>query len=133
MHINRTAALAALLGPVLSAGVALAEPAIGTWKTEPGDGGNYAHVRIYECGAALCGVLERAYDASGRAVQSDTVGKRMIWDMAPEGGGAYSGGRIWAPDRDKVYRSKMQLAGDRLSVSGCVGPICRGQEWRRVK
>ena len=52
--------------------------------------------------------------------------------MAADGGGKYSGGKIWAPDRDKTYRSKMELSGDRLKVSGCVGPICRGQTWARV-
>lgn len=114
------------------AGAAVAEPALGTWQTEPGDDGAYGHVRIYSCGAALCGVLERAYDSNGVQVESDTVGKRMIWDMVADGGGAYSGGRIWAPDRDKVYRSKMELSGNRLNVSGCIGPICRGQTWRRV-
>ena len=117
---------------LLGASAALAEPVLGRWQTEPGDDGAYAHVRIYECGAAICGVLERAFDASGTRVEADAVGKRMIWDMAPEGGGAYRGGRIWAPDRDKVYRSKMDLSGDSLTVSGCVGPLCRGQTWRRI-
>lgn len=117
---------------VMLVGAAAAEPVVGTWQTEPGDDGAYGHVRIYECGANLCGVLERAYDASGAQVASDTVGKRMIWDMVAEGGGAYSGGRIWAPDRDKVYRSKMALSGNRLTVSGCIGPVCRGQTWQRI-
>ncbi len=111
---------------------AFAEPVLGMWKTQPGDDGNFAHVRIYECGAEICGVLEQAFDASGSAVASDATGKRMIWDMSAEGHGDYSGGRIWAPDRDKVYRSKMALSGNRLSVSGCIGPICRSQEWQRV-
>lgn len=127
----KTLALSLAAGLALG-GAALADPVVGTWKTQPGDDGNFAHVRIYECGASLCGVLERAYDAAGAQMASDAVGKRMIWDMAAEGNGAYSGGRIWAPDRDKTYRSKMQLSGNRLSVSGCVGPICRAQEWSRV-
>lgn len=117
----------AMLGAMASA-----DPVLGMWKTQPGDDGNFAHVRIYACGAEICGVLDQAFDASGGEVASDVTGKRMIWDMTAAGAGAYSGGRIWAPDRDKVYRSKMALSGDRLSVSGCVGPICRSQEWHRV-
>ena len=55
--------------------------------------------------------------------------------MVPSGGGTYSGGSVWAPDRDKTYRGKMQLSGDDLAVSGCVlgGLICRASDWRRVK
>ena len=68
-----------------------------------------------------------------QGIASDTVGKRMIWDMAAKGDGSYSGGRIWAPDRDKVYKSKMQLDGNTLSVSGCVAVICRSQTWTRVR
>jgi len=45
----------------------------------------------------------------------------------------YSSGKIWAPDVDKTYRSKMALNGNTLKVSGCVGPICRSQNWTRVK
>ena len=55
--------------------------------------------------------------------------------MAAKGGGAYGGGKVWAPDRDKTYNSKMQLSGDSLAVSGCVlgGIICRASDWTRVK
>ena len=38
----------------------------------------------------------------------------------------------WAPDRDKVYSSKMELSGSILEVSGCVFGICRAQTWTRV-
>ncbi|MEO0924159.1 MAG: DUF2147 domain-containing protein, partial [Pseudomonadota bacterium] len=38
-----------------------------------------------------------------------------------------------APDRDKVYKSKMSLSGNALKVSGCVAVICRSQNWVRVK
>ena len=114
---------------------ALADPVTGTWRTKPGDDGNFAHVQISPCGSSICGVLAKAFNAQGKPIQSANVGKRMVWDMKPRGGGAYSGGKIWAPDRDKVYNSKMQLNGDRLTVKGCVagGLICRGQDWTRVK
>jgi len=92
-------------------------------------------VKIAACGNKICGTIAKAFDASGKEIASQNVGKRMIWDMVPKGEGYYSGGKIWAPDRDKTYKSKMQLNGNRLKVSGCVlgGMICRGQTWTRVQ
>ena len=119
---------------ILAATPALAaDPVIGTYKTQPGDDGNYGHVELYECGSNICGVIRAAFDANGNALESANVGKRMIWDMTADGEGAYSGGKIWAPDRDKVYKSKMELSGNNLSVSGCVLVVCRAQEWTRVQ
>ncbi len=117
-----------LAGPALAA-----DPVIGTYQTQSGDTGSYAHVEIYQCEAEICGVIRRAFDGSGQSVESDTVGKRMIWGMEAKGGGKYGGGKIWAPDRDKTYNSRMELNGAVLKVSGCVLGICRGQSWRRVR
>jgi uncharacterized protein (DUF2147 family) len=117
---------AALAGPVS------ADPVLGTYQTQPGDTGSFAHVEIYQCDANICGVIRKAFDGSGKQIKSDTVGKRMIWGMSAQGGGKYGKGKIWAPDRDKTYNSKMELAGSTLKVSGCVLGICRGQTWKRV-
>lgn len=118
------------------AGVASADPAAGVWKTAPGDTGGYLHVALTPCGSALCGTIKTAYDKSN-AVLSDYehLGKKMLWDMNSDGDGYYSGGKIWAPDKDKTYSSKMSLVGNTLEVKGCVagGLICRGQDWTRVK
>ena len=114
------------------AGPASADPVLGTYQTQPGDTGSFAHVEIYQCDANICGVIRKAFDGSGQQIKSDTVGKRMIWDMKAQGGGKYGKGKIWAPDRDKTYSSKMELAGTTLKVSGCVLGICRGQTWRKV-
>lgn len=114
------------------AGPAAADPVLGTYQTQPGDAGNFAHVEIYQCDANICGVIRKAFDGSGQQIESDNVGKRMIWGMKPQGGGKYAKGKIWAPDRDKTYNSKMELAGSTLKVSGCVLGICRGQTWKRV-
>jgi len=125
-----TLAVAAL---ALSTGAALADPVVGIWKTQAGDDGNYGHVTISKCGSQICGVLGQGYDSAGAAIDSPNIGKRMIWDMNIDGGGAYSGGKIWAPDRDKTYKSKMALSGNTLEVSGCVLGFCRSQSWQRVK
>ena len=125
--------MAAAVAALIASPAAAADPILGMYKTQPGDIGNYAHVEIYECGETICGVIRKAFDGSGTSLDTDTVGKRMIWDMAAKGGGKYSGGKIWAPDRDKVYKSKMELSGSSLSVSGCVAVICRSQAWTKIK
>ena len=122
--------IAAML--VALAGAASADPVLGLYKTQPGDNGRFAHVEIYQCGANICGVMRQAFNGSGQAIESDAIGKRMIWDMTADGNGNYTGGKIWAPDRDKVYKSKMALSGSNLSVSGCVLVVCREQNWTRV-
>ena len=114
------------------AGAALAaDPVEGVWKTEVDDGA-YAHIAITPCGADICGTIAKALDASGPNA-SENVGKRIVWDMTPEGSGKYGSGKIWRPSNDKVYRSKMALNGNTLKVSGCIGPICLGQTWTRVQ
>ncbi|MEL6376519.1 MAG: DUF2147 domain-containing protein [Pseudomonadota bacterium] len=119
---------------LLSAGMAFAaDPVEGVWQTEPGDEGNFAHVTVEKCGEQICGVLGQAYNSAGQKIDSPNKGRQMIWDMNSDGGGKYSGGKIWAPDRDKVYKSKMSLSGNALKVSGCVAVICRSQNWVRVK
>ncbi|WP_415402460.1 DUF2147 domain-containing protein [Tateyamaria sp. SN3-11] len=120
--------IAAACVAVASAGMALAEPATGTWKTETGDSGAYLHVKIAPCGANICGTIVKVVNSDDTSSQ----GKAIIWDMQAKGNGSYSGGKIWAPDTDKTYRSKMSLNGNALKVSGCVGPICRGQTWTRI-
>ena len=114
----------------LSATAALADPVEGMWKTEVDDGA-YAHVAIAPCGAKLCGTIARTFNASGEYA-SPNIGKPIVWDMVAKGDGAYGDGKIWQPSTDKIYRSKMALSGNTLKVSGCVGPICKGQSWSRA-
>ena len=123
--------LAALVS-VVAMPVMAADAVLGMYKTQPGDEGNYAHVQFYECEDKICGVIRKAFDGAGKQLDSDTVGKRIVWGMSADGDGEYSGGKIWAPDRDKVYKSKMELDGNALTVEGCVAFICRGQVWTRI-
>ena len=125
--------IATLAALVLGAGVAAADPLEGTWQTVQDDNGHFGHVQVSTCGAALCGTLVRAYDGGGKQIQSANVGRNIIWDTTPAGGGSYTG-KVYSPDRDKTYNSKLKLSGDRLKVSGCVLGICRsGGTWARVK
>jgi uncharacterized protein (DUF2147 family) len=116
----------------LVAGMAqAADPVMGVWKTQVDDGA-YAHVKVSPCGAKICGVIARTFNGTGE-YKSPNIGKKLVWDMDANGGGAYSGGKIWQPSTGKEYKSKMALSGDTLKVSGCFGPICKKQTWSRVK
>lgn len=120
---------------IVGAGTAAADPADGLWKTKPDDNGNFGHVQISECGAAVCGVLIQAFNGAGEPIDSPNIGRQIVWDMVPNGDGTYSDGKVYAPDRDKTYRAKMVLNGSTLGVSGCVlgGAVCRESAWSRVK
>lgn len=121
--------LAALIAG--AATMAQADPIHGVWKTEVDDG-NYAHIKFGACGASICGTIARTFNNSGE-FKSDRIGKALVWDMKPEGGGKYGSGKIWQPSTDKVFKSKMEMNGSTLRVSGCVGPICKKQTWTRVQ
>lgn len=119
---------------VLLAGQALADPIFGTWRTPADDNGNSGHVQVKACGDMICGTLIKSFDASGNPMDSANIGKLIIWDMKARGSGKYGGGKVWSPDRDKTYASKLVLEGDSLKVSGCVLVVCRdGGTWQRVQ
>ena len=116
----------------LAATVATADPIEGIWQTQP-DEGAFAHVTIAPCGQAYCGTITRAFKDRAE-YQSPNVGRQIVIDMAPQGGGNYAG-RVWRPSNDKIYAGKASVAGDRMSLSGCVagGLICKSQTWARVQ
>lgn len=113
------------------AGAAAADPADGIWQTEVDDGA-FAHVQVAACGAAVCGTIVRTFNDSGE-YQSPNIGRQIVIDMVPQGGGEYRGS-VWRPSNDKVYVGKMSVNGDSLILRGCVagGLICASQGWARV-
>jgi len=124
----------AAVAALLMTGAAFADDLIGNWRTAPDDNGNTGLVQVSQCGAMLCGTLTQAFDSAGAGMESPNVGRQIIWDTVNNGGGEYSG-QLYSPDRDRTYRSQLQLTGSDLVVSGCVlgGAICReGGRWQRV-
>jgi len=118
---------------ILTGSAAFADPVEGMWQTRADDNGHFGHIQIEPCGPAFCGTLIKAFDKAGQQIESPNIGKKIIWDMMAQGGGAYGDGKVWSPDRDKTYSAKMQLAGDVLAVKGCVFGICRdGGQWQRL-
>jgi len=118
---------------LLLAAPALADPVEGLWKTAKDDNGNYGYIKVAPCGNRICGVLVKSFNPDGSVFDSPNIGKKIVWDMVPRGDGNYGGGKIWSPDRDKTYKSKMRLKGNALSVEGCILFICRdGGTWTRI-
>ena len=108
------------------------DAAIGTWQTEVDDGA-FAYVTVAECGAAFCGTIARTFNSEGE-YQSANIGRQIVIDMVPQGGGAYQG-QVWRPSNNKIYIGKMDVNGDALRLRGCVagGLICASQNWVRVQ
>lgn len=130
MRIFALTAAAVLFG----AGAAFAaDPLEGYWRTAADDNGHSGLIHVQPCGAKLCGTLVKAFDASGNEMQSDNIGRKIISETVNKGNGKYTG-KVYSPDRDKTYNSRLNLAGARLSVSGCVLGICRdGGAWQKVE
>jgi len=123
--------LAAIIAsaPVL----AHADDVFGVWQTTKDDNGNYGHIEMKACGDKICGQLIKSFDSDGNPMQTENTGKMLIQNMVNEGDGKYGGGTAYSPDRDKTYKGKLLLQGDKLTVKGCVGPICRaGGTWSRL-
>ena len=117
----------------LSVGAAGAEPLLGMWRTAPDDNNHTGLIKVAPCGDKLCGTLVKVYDANGKEIDSDNIGRKIISETVPEGGGEYKG-KVYSPDRDKTYKSQLQLNGDTLKVKGCILFICRdGGTWTRVQ
>jgi len=117
----------------LGAGTAMAEPLLGMWRTAGDDNGNSGLIQVAPCGNAVCGKLVKSFNSAGQEIASENIGRNIISETVPTGGGQYKG-KVYSPDRGKTYNSKLQLNGDTLKVSGCVMGICRdGGTWQRVK
>jgi uncharacterized protein (DUF2147 family) len=117
----------------LGAGMAMAEPLLGSWRTAKDDNGDSGLIQVAPCGAKLCGTLVKAFNSSGQEIESKNIGRNIISETVATGDGQYKG-KVYSPDRDKTYNSKLLLSGDTLKVSGCVLGICRdGGSWQKVK
>jgi uncharacterized protein (DUF2147 family) len=101
--------------PVAAAPAAAPTTPLGVWATEE----NKGNVRIEECGANLCGYVEKS-------------GEKILINMKPEG--SKWSGRIHDPDSGSNYDSTIALKStNSLKVQDCAfGMFCGGQTWKRV-
>lgn len=137
------AILAALLGSPPAKAQAAGDPA-GIWMTQAGD----AKVRVSRCGGGLCGVIVWLKDpidpATGKPQIDDrnpnpalakrpVIGLPLFQGMRATGPNKWSG-RIYNADDGKSYASNISVTGPAtLRVEGCVGPLCGGETWSRLK
>ncbi len=122
--------LAAAFG--LLAGAASADPIEGLWQTQP-DEGSFAYVKITPCGSAFCGTISRTFKDKAE-YNSPNIGKKIVIDMVPQGGGNYKG-QVLRPADNKIYSGKASVNGNSMKLSGCVagGLICKKQNWSRLQ
>jgi len=90
--MKKTLTLAAALAGFAS--LAAADPAEGIWQTQVDDGA-YAYVTMSTCGSAVCGTISRTFNSDGE-YQSENIGRQIVIDMVPQGGGSYEGS-VWRP------------------------------------
>ena len=117
---------------LFSAGSAMADPLEGLWRTARDDNGHSGLINVAPCGNQLCGTLIKAFNETGAEIESDNIGDKIISETVAQGDGFYTG-KVYSPDRDKTYKSKLQMTGNTLKVRGCVAFVCRdGGTWQRV-
>lgn len=119
--------VAVMAGPVQAGGLT------GVYQTQANDQGQIGQVEFYDCGGKTCGKLIRSLDTAGKEIPGGPIGRNIVAGMTDRGDGAFDGGTIWDPGNDKTYKSKMQVQGNRLNVSGCIAMFCRTQVWTRVR
>ena len=145
-HRRRWAAMI-VVGSLAGAGAAPAaagDPA-GLWLTEQGD----ARIRITRCGAAFCGSIawlrEPIDRDTGRRAADDKnpdprlrarplIGLRIAHDMRPSGTPDKWTGLFYNSDDGQTYRGSLTLAAPgTLRAEGCLGPLCSGETWQKVR
>lgn len=129
-HVHAPVALVAALSLFGAAELRAAGPE-GLWRTEPDRKGQVAHVKSTRCGTAYCGTIVEVFSRDGQPVAAPTVGKRVFWDMTGQGGTFE--GRAFVPAHNRTYDGRMTVSGNRMKVSGCLGPVCQSQTWQRVR
>lgn len=130
--IDRAAGRAGLVLTLSLVVPAAADPLPGVWQTGPDGKDQVAHVVVERCTQAICGTIVRAFDAEGREITTPNVGKRVFWILHPVSEQRYEG-RAYVPAHDRAYDGALLLSGNRLTVQGCLGPVCMSQDWRRVR
>ena len=128
-------------------GSAWAEPldVAGTWAAESRYGNIRGNIRISDCGEGTpCGVLvwfdptrtnqrtdERNPDRALR--QRSLIGAQLIGGFERQGQ-VWRHGRLYNPEDGTTFACTLQLDpdGNRLRVTGCLGPFCQTKIWTRV-
>lgn len=127
--------LCALAGPAHAA-----EAITGSWVTQ----GKDAVVGVAKCGKALCGRIERFLIPPPNGTNQRDVNnpekslrQRKLLGLTILSGLTADGevwrGTVYDPKTGRSYRSVVKRkSADVLEVTGCVGPLCQTQVWRKA-
>ncbi|MFB9269028.1 DUF2147 domain-containing protein [Bradyrhizobium erythrophlei] len=137
----------AIIVAMLTASAAHAQGApepTGVWQTQAGD----ARVKVSKCGGGLCGVvvsLRAPIDPATGKPQVDNknpnpslahrpiVGLPLFSGMQPVAANKWQG-QIYNADDGGTYASSVTVTGEStLRVEGCVGALCGGETWTKVR
>ena len=125
----------------ISASALAADPAVGHWKTYDEETGKpRLIVDVYEAkgGTIAAKVVDTLFApnasctaCTGAAKDKPIKDMVILWGLKRDGS-AYSGGTVLKLANGKTYKSKGELLStDKLQISGCLGFICKHQEWTR--
>jgi uncharacterized protein (DUF2147 family) len=138
---DRSAVVVAAAAATATAETATIASPIGMWTTIDDDTGKARSVvRIYERDGQLFGRIVELFEdpdatcdkCTGRSKGRPILGMIIMWDMKPDGD-AWSGGKIFDPEKGKTYRAKIWLENDQtLKLRGYAGPFFRTQTWQRA-
>ena len=140
-------ALATLLLLAASASIAQSpSTAVGRWQTiDDATGNAKSVVDIYQAkDGRLAGKVVEVLDlkdgpnptcdkCKGANHGKPIKGMLILWGLAADGKGRWSGGRVLDPENGKDYKAKLELldGGRKLGMSGCIAFMCRQQVWVR--
>lgn len=120
--------------------------AVGRWKTiDDATGKAKSVVEIYQAkDGRLAGKVVEILDlkdgpnpacdkCKGMNHGKPIKGMQILWGLAADGKGRWSGGRVLDPENGKDYKAKLELldGGHKLGMSGCIAFLCRQQVWVR--
>jgi len=104
----------------------------GLWLTGPDQKGQVGHILLAPCGANLCGTVVTAIDKAGRSVKTPNVGKQVIWDVKEVGADRFAG-QMHVSHFNATVKGQFLVSGHKMTVRGCLGPVCQSQVWTRLK
>ncbi len=131
---------------IFSATVFAADPAEGYWYTiDDEDNKKSSIVKLQEKNGKLVGTIvkilnpkdrgELCQDCPDQFKDQPIEGLQFMWDLKKEGTGEWRSGRILDPKNGSIYKSKLDVDGDKLTVRGYIGIslLGRSQTWEKVK
>ena len=109
------------------------EVPLGLWRATPDARGIVFHVRTRQCGAALCGRVERVKNAKGYDAPSNAVSSLVMRNLRAQPDGSFLG-EMRGADGRSYPASRVQARGDTLDIALCKArSACTREVWTRLR